>query len=267
MQTNVTPIWRNIPADLASRVEGCIPAAVERLAGKGGGCVFFRADDVAVPGRNLNGLLDMFKRHRAPLCLAVVPAWITAGRWHYLKDLGAGEPALWCWHQHGWRHVNHETDGKKQEFGASRGPSDIKRDLARGKRRLEDILGEAFYPAFTPPWNRCGFSTLQLLQELGYVAVSRSCGSQPEAPGELPDFCVNVDLHTRKERDPASGWRNLLEELQQAISSGRAGIMIHHQRMNAAAFDFLDILLTILVKKTEIQLLNFKDLVEKDIVG
>jgi peptidoglycan/xylan/chitin deacetylase (PgdA/CDA1 family) len=209
----------------------------------------------------------MFKRHRVPLCLAVVPAWITARRWQYLKDLGAGEPTLWCWHQHGWRHVNHETDGKKQEFGASRSPSDIKRDLVLGKRRLEDILGQAFYPVFTPPWNRCDISTLKLMRELGYVAVSRSCGSEPKAPGGLPDFCVNIDLHTRKEPDPASGWNNLLKELQRAISSGRAGIMIHHQRMNAAAFDLLDILLKIMVKHRQIQLIHFRDMAGNSIVG
>lgn len=267
MQINVAPIWRNIPADLVSRVERCIHVGLEKLASKGCCYIFFRADDVAVPGTNLNGLLDIFKRNRVPLCLAVVPAWITASRWQYLKELGARESALWCWHQHGWRHINHETGGKKQEFGDARSRSDIRRDLARGKNRLEDLMEGAFYPVLTPPWNRCGLSTLQVLQELGYVAVSRSCGIEPKAPGELTDFCVNVDLHTRKERDPASGWNNLFNELQQAISSARTGIMIHHQRMNAAAFDFLDILLKTLVKHREIQLLHFRDLVENGIVG
>ena len=73
--------------------------------------------------------------------------------------------------------------------------------------------------------------------------MSRSSGSQPQAPKELSDFCVNVDLHTRKERDPALGWRNLLDEFQQALSSDICGIMIHHQRMNDAAYDFLELLL------------------------
>ena len=36
--------------------------------------------------------------------------------------------------------------------------------------------------------------------------------------------------------------------------------MIHHQRMNAAAFDFLEMLIRILVKRRELQLLNFRDL-------
>jgi hypothetical protein len=52
-----------------------------------------------------------------------------------------------------------------------------------------------------------------------------------------------VDLHTRKETSPKSGWENLLEELSLALGSGRVGIMLHHQRMNDAAFRFLELLL------------------------
>ena len=92
----------------------------------------------------------------------------------------------------------------------------------------------------------------------GESFISR--GSQPKAPGELSDFWVNVDLHTRKERDPAIGWKLLLEELQSAISSKFCGIMIHHQRMNEAAFDFLEMLLGIIVKRRELQLVNYEDL-------
>ncbi len=117
-----------------------------------------------------------------------------------------------------------------------------------------------FYPVFTPPWNRCSLNTLQLLGELGYVAVSRYSGSMPQAPRGLPDFSANVDLHTRKEQNPAVGWENLLEELHQAISSKFCGIMIHHQRMNATAFDFLEMLIRILVKRRELQLVNYKGL-------
>jgi len=260
MQTYISPIWRHFPSDIVYRTERCIDIAAQRLENKGPGHIFFRADDVAAPGRNLAKLMDIFKRHRVPLCLAVVPAWLTGSRWQYLKGLGTKESSLWCWHQHGWRHINHETEGKKQEFGASRSRSDIKRDLVQGKRRLEDLMEAEFYPVFTPPWNRCSLDTLQLLGELGYVAVSRARGSMPQAPRGLPDFYADVDLHTRKERDPALGWKILLEELQSAISSKFCGIMIHHQRMNEAAFDFLEMLIRILVKRRELQLVNYKDL-------
>ena len=118
-----------------------------------------------------------------------------------------------------------------------------------------------FYPVFTPPWNRCSPSTLQLLRDLGYAAVSRGRGSRPKVPGELSEFLVNVDLHTRKEQDPVLGWRNLTNELQQALQSNCGGIMIHHQRMNEAAFDFLEMLLKILVRHKAIELIHFRDMV------
>jgi len=260
MQSFVSPIWRHLPSDLVARTEYCIHTACEQLKNKGYGYVFFRADDVAVPGRKFARLLDIFTRNRVPLCLAVVPARLTGKRWQYLKGRGAKADSLWCWHQHGWRHVNHETEGKKQEFGNALTASEIRRDLIRGKHRLEDLMEEAFYPVFTPPWNRCSLSTLQLLRELGYAAVSRSRGSKPQAPRGLSDFCVNVDLHTRKERDPAFGWNTLFNELQQAISSKFCGIMIHHQRMNEVAFDYLEILLKALIKHRGLKLVHFKDL-------
>ena len=204
----------------------------------------------------------------------------------WIFSSATGFPYVWPWSRHGlpkvagniskvWEQTNlrcgagTSTAGamstmksmvKKQEFGASRSRLNIKRDLVLGKRRLEDLMEAEFYPIFTPPWNRCSLGTLQLLGELGYVAVSRFRGSRPQAPRGLPDFYANVDLHTRKEQDPAVGWKNLLEELQQAISSKFCGIMIHHQRMNEAAFGFLEMLIRILVKRRELQLVNYKDL-------
>jgi peptidoglycan/xylan/chitin deacetylase (PgdA/CDA1 family) len=217
---------------------------------------------VAVPGKRFARLLNLFKHYRIPLCLAVVPAWLTRLRWHRIKGLGGKSASLWCWHQHGWRHVNHETVGKKQEFGSARTPSEIKQDLMRGKRRLEHLIEEAFYPVFTPPWNRCSLNTLQVLRDLGYVAVSRSRNSLPASPEELPDFSMDVDLHTRRETNPEASWNNLFTALQHSLSNGCSGIMIHHQLMNDAAFDYLEILLKILTNRKKIQLINFKDLAD-----
>ncbi len=84
----------------------------------------------------------------------------------------------------------------------------------------------------------------------------------PPAPRALPGFCVDVDLHTRKGIDPATEWSRLFAELTEYLFSGRCGIMIHHRKMNAAAFDFLEIRLKILKRHKRIRLLNFKDLVK-----
>jgi peptidoglycan/xylan/chitin deacetylase (PgdA/CDA1 family) len=157
--------------------------------------------------------------------------------------------------------VNHETTGKNEEFGSARPYSDIKHDLLKGKQRLEKILGNHFYPVFTPPWNRCNLKTLALLKECRYLAVSRNRDALPPSPQKLPDLCVDVDLHTRKDKDPASGWDRLFKVLKKDISSGRCGIMLHHHKMNAVAFDFLEILLKNLKGCKNIRLVNFKDLV------
>jgi hypothetical protein len=266
MHSHVSAIWRHLPSNLIPRTERCIDAACERLETTGSGYIYFRADDVAVPGKRFARLLSLFKRYRLPLCLAVVPAWLTCLRWQSIKWLGGKSSSLWCWHQHGWRHVNHETGGKKQEFGSARSTSEIKQDLIRGKQRLEHLMEEAFYPVFTPPWNRCSLNTLQVLRDLGYVAVSRSRNSPPASPEELPDFSMDVDLHTPRETNPEAGLNNLFETLQQSLSNGCSGIMIHHQLMNDAAFDFLEILLKALINRKKIQLVNFKDLADLKVI-
>lgn len=267
MSHNISAIWLQRPPDLGARIQGCIDAACDRSENKGPAYIFFRADDVAVPSRRFLQLMELFWRYRVPLCLAVVPARLTGLRWNYLQKAGKKNTSLWCWHQHGWRHLNHEKKGKKQEFGAARTVSEIQKDLMRGKQRLEALMGENFYPVFTPPWNRCSSDTLRMLPTLDYVAVSRSRHSRPRSPAGLPDFSVNVDLHTRKDRGPVSGWDQLLAELEQAIVSGRCGILIHHQMMNDVAFDFLERLLKSLINNKNLQAVHFKDLVAAKIFG
>ncbi len=260
MQPKVTALWRHLPPDLDARIADCIRNGCEKAQGQGAGTIFFRADDVAVPGRQFSRLMDLFSAYGVPLSLAVVPAALTRKRWQYLKGFEKKSPSRWCWHQHGWRHVNHETEGKKQEFGGGRKVSQIKRDLMRGKERLEMLMGDHFFPVFTPPWNRCSSSTLKLIKELGYAAVSRSRGSKTQSPRGLPDYFVNVDLHTRKEKGPAEAWEKLFSELRQAIASKHCGIMIHHRMMNGAAFDFIEVLIKKLVESQNLQPVNFRDM-------
>lgn len=250
------------PSNLAARIESCINTACERLTAADSVLIYFRADDIAAPGAKFSRMMELFSNYRIPLSLAVVPAWLTAQRWNALRSSAQGLSSLWCWHQHGWRHVNHEYADRSQEFGPARLQADVKDDLLKGRYRLENIIGDNFYPVFTPPWNRCNLQTLNLVKDCGFLAVSRNCGALPPAPRVLPDFCVDVDLHTRKEINPATEWSRLFAELTEYLSSGRCGIMIHHRKMNTAAFDFLEILLKILKRHQRIRLLNFKDLVE-----
>jgi peptidoglycan/xylan/chitin deacetylase (PgdA/CDA1 family) len=260
MPPNVSSIWHRQPSDVLSRTRRCVDEAFERLSGGRPGYIFFRDDDVAVPGQQFLQLRELFFRYRIPLNLAIVPAWLTRERWQSINALKQTSADLWCWHQHGWRHKNHEFTGKKQEFGPSRGDAALEDDILKGRRRLERIIGKDFYPVFTPPWNRCDARTLRFLKKHGFVAVSRSQNANRTMLAGLTNFCVNVDLHTRKERSSATGWDNFFEELGAAISSGICGIMLHHNRMNPAAFQFLEVLLEILSVRKDLRVVHFRQL-------
>jgi len=246
---NPAALWQNIPDDIHRWLHHCLDQVVTELSQGSGSIVFFRADDVAVPGRRLARLVDIFGRQQVPLTLAVVPAWLTETRWRRLFELCRRNRSLWCWIQHGWRHLNHEPQGKKVEFGPSRSFSRKRKDLQAGFQRLNRLLGDSFTPAFTPPWNRCDSETLEALEELGYQALSRNLGAQPPVSAALTEYPVSVDLHTRKEKDGESGWQNFFKELRESLGNGFCGIMIHHQRMNKAAFDFLELFLSELKRR------------------
>lgn len=225
--------------------------------------LFFRADDIGVPSKNFFLLIECFKKHSLPLCLATVPTWTTRRRLSELQKETGNKGTQWCWHQHGRRHLNYETSGKKQEFGPARTEDDIQASLSQGKKRLEGLLGTEFCPVFTPPWNRCSSATLEALPKLGFKALSRSRGATPRSAASFPDFQVNVDLHTRKSTSALLDMGQLLLELESSLASGRCGIMIHHQRMNSAAFAFLDLLLELLQNYPTIEPINFAEMVSK----
>jgi len=253
----ISALYHNLPPN----TEQLLRLAMERGLARGTGkaTLFFRADDIGVPGKQFTSLMELFRKQRLPLCLAVVPCWLTPSRFRKLQQLSGKNSSQWCWHQHGWLHRNHEKTGKKQEFGPGRSEAKQLTDLRHGKERLGSLMGNEFSPFFTPPWNRCSLETLHGLQNLGFQAVSRSRQAKPPAPPGLPDFQVNIDLHTRKEPDPATDLKALLTELEEGIASGRGGIMIHHQRMNPAAFHFLAILLDLAVSLPGLHSVRFQD--------
>lgn len=258
----VHPMWRTPDAGIMERVRRSLDEALAKASSPVP--FLFRADDIGAPGARFSEMIEPFLRHRVPVALAVVPAWLTVSRWRSLKRYNEKDPALWCWHQHGWRHRNHAPEGKKQEFGPGRTRGHLVNDLQRGKERLSEILEAAFEPIFTPPWNRMSLTALETVKGLGYRAVSRFAGAKPPPIEGLPDLFMDVDLHTRKEADPDTAWENVLKELRLAVMRGRCGIMLHHQRMNPHASTFLDALLGLLKEDARIRILHFRDLLPHD---
>ncbi len=250
---------KSIP-NLDQIIAKCLRKGHEQRTSQNHTLLFFRADDIGVPSAQYHRLIQLFLHHKMPLCLATVPTWLTTSRLEALTLDANINSSQWCWHQHGWLHKNHETSGKKQEFGPLRSYDAIKADLERGKIRLQKLLGSAFFPFFTPPWNRCGETTLIALKELHFQGLSRSKGAHPAPPPDLLDISINVDLHTRKEANHEEGLTNLLKELSTSLAGDVSGIMIHHQIMNDEAFRFLDILLQKISETPFIQPVHFKEI-------
>ncbi len=256
----ISSLYKNLPQNTEQMLQKTVADGLAQ--GTGSAHIFFRADDIGIPGQQFSKLIQLFTKHKIPLCLAVVPTWITENRLITLLEDTGPTSSQWCWHQHGWLHRNYEILGKKQEFGSTRSAKNQVADLKKGKERLKQILGEKFSPFFTPPWNRCSQDTLEGLQKLEFHAVSRSKNAKPAPPIGLSDFQVNIDLHTRKETDPEKCLHNLLSEISQGIAEGTGGIMIHHQRMNQTAFDFLDLLLYTIRTESRLQPILFQELLQ-----
>lgn len=221
--------------------------------------VWFRADDVGIPSANLFALLDCFRRHDVPLALAVVPSWLSASRWHVVQA-HALQGGRWCFHQHGRRHVNHQPSGRKSEFGTARSQEALLSDVLQGKQRLERLLQEAFFPVFTPPWNRMDGRMGNILQSLGFQAASRNDKAFFQEPLDFFEVPVNCDLHTRS-GTALETWADFYGEFQWWIAQGLLGVMLHHQRMNRCALEFLDILLKVLCAEPRIRLAGLDELV------
>ncbi|MDM8535735.1 hypothetical protein QUF70_03185 [Desulfobacterales bacterium HSG17] len=263
MKNVISPIWQSLPDNIEQKFENCIAKALTERVNNKIAVLLFRADGVGVPGKNFSRLMELFMKYNTPLSLAVVPGWLYESRWNVIKKLIPDKKkSLFCWHQHGWRHVNNGENGARYEFGSNRFLSDIIDDLESGWLRLESVLGRDFYPAFIPPWNTCDDATIQLIREMKYNCISRFQGIKPLTPKGLADFPVNVDLHTRDEQNQSIDWGKLYVELKYTISHSYCAIMIHHQNMNDNAFEFLEILLKIIGKKKNIKPVNLKTLCE-----
>lgn len=238
----VASIWKNPISTLVDSFDQWWSKLVPVIPNSG--CdVFFRADDIGYPGRQFSDMISVFKKHEVPLSLAVVPAWVNESRINELLETLGPDLSLWCMHQHGYRHRNCEKEGKKYEFGPSRDKKVISKELTKGRKKLDHLLGDNFCPYFTPPWNRCTSEAMHCLADLGFIAISRSINVTPCPLDNLPDLPINIDLHTLKEKTPANGIQRLQTQIETAVTTDYAGFMLHHQRMNQTSLLFLDYLL------------------------
>ncbi|HYE71987.1 MAG TPA: hypothetical protein VEF04_01600, partial [Blastocatellia bacterium] len=78
--------------------------------------IFFRDDDVDVDEPSLRRLLDLFIDRQLPIVLGIIPANLNDEGSALLKAASRASSGRVELVQHGWQHLNHETEGRKCEF-------------------------------------------------------------------------------------------------------------------------------------------------------
>jgi predicted glycosyltransferase len=226
--------------------------------------IFFRDDDIDEDEESLIRLLDLFLAHGVPLNLAVIPDLLTEATVKRLHRRELWIPESLGLIQHGWKHLNHEHEGRKCEFGISRSLADKFNDIARGKSRLEEAFGPRFYPAFTPPWNRCTQDTFGVLDELGFVVFSKDQGHAPIQDHNFREISTTLDLYRWKDGATLKPADEIVSALiSQMRELDTIGILLHHKVMDDKALTFLDQLLNELRRCPQIHFHTFKTLMQQ----
>jgi hypothetical protein len=220
---------------------------------------FFRDDDAGWDDAALLRLLDVFGEEAAPVDLAVIPAAIGEPMAQRLLDRRAPTAPGLRFHQHGFRHVNHEATGRKCEFGDSRGRAEQRGDIAAGRARLGELFGAALDPFFTPPWNRCSQTTVEVLSGLGFAALSRDATAAALRLDGLAEVPIDVDW-ARREHPRGPGFVAVGARLADALARRPVvGVMLHHARLGEEDAGALRDLLRLLAGHGNARLANMGD--------
>ena len=235
--------------------------------------VFFRDDDAGWEDERLLTLLDVFDEQRAPIDLAVIPQALTRELALDLCVRRARARDRLGLHQHGYAHTNHETTGRKCEFGPARAAEQQAQDVMVGQLRLRALLG-VIDPIFTPPWNRCTQATVEAVQMSGLKVLSRDAGAAALELGGLRDCPVHVDW-CKWTNTPTPDWAMLDQQLALAVKQGEPGgdrnvaadgantlgVMLHHAVMVDADWQMLRKLLALLHQHPRVRLNLMRELV------
>lgn len=208
---------------------------------------FFRDDDTGWENDSLWGLLDRAQANGVHIDLAVIPTEIDDKLADELCDRAS--TGLVHLHQHGFRHVNHEKDGRKYEFGPSRSHDQQLADIAQGSAMIGDLLHPHVEPIFTPPWNRCTDQTAVALANLGFDILSRDHTADPFGMAELAEVPVSVDWFAKAKNAPWARDR-VAEQITKriGISRGPVGVMLHHAITNEEHLGLVDELFSVVAE-------------------
>lgn len=209
---------------------------------------FFRDDDAGWEDVRLLALMREFEVHQLPVDLAAIPEALGEDIAAELQMRLDATPNLVGIHQHGCRHINHESNGRKYEFGPARSAHEQHADLTAGKKRLVTLLGSRIDPIFTPPWNRCTQVTVDQLGKLGFRVLSRDRSAQALNRAALAELPIVLDW-CRFYREGAGDLSVIVHGLVEQLGAPvPLGIMLHHAVMDTRQLGLTGELLQLLAR-------------------
>lgn len=217
--------------------------------------IFFRNDDLGWMPQQFDKMLSIFRKHQLPLCAAAIPLYCqdTYKANHFSSDKDILEV-----HTHGYSHLDHQSSGKKAEFGAERTVEGVTYDLKKAYAITKSLFPEQFYPAFTPPWNRIEGQFIKLLSGAGFKVLSRDPGKLANVDSII-DLNIDIDIHTSKKgkiTDPLK----IISAIEQTWSEKDiCGVMLHHKHMEDNDFLVLDLLLAE-INKRQFKVVKYNDI-------
>lgn len=220
--------------------------------------LFFRNDDLGWMPQQFEKLLSLFRKHELILCAAAIPLY---SKDSYKKGAFASDSKVLEVHSHGYSHLDHQNHGKKAEFGSSRSLESVRGELLRSREITQELFGDLYFEAFTPPWNRIDESFYELLPEVGFKILSRDGDKTAQVSG-LKNLNIDVDVHTSKKgklQTPESIWSEVQKIWEQ---KNICGVMLHHKHMDDQDFAVLDLFLQ-QVKEQHIPVLSYREMHER----
>src|SRR5262249_23922170 len=223
--------------------------------------LFFRDDDVDEDEETLRRLLRLFIRREAPIKWGVIPGRLPSAGSGLLSQYVSAAPALLELNQHGWRHLNHESEGPKCEFGPGRTYAEQLADLARGQGRMTEAFGPRWFPVFIPPWNRCSEDTYRVLDQLGFRALSAKQGNSVVTGRRFKEISITLDLYRWRGGASLMPSEEIVDDLIVQIPRRQTiGVMLHHKVMDERAFSFLSSMLDTLASYPIVRFHTFQSL-------
>jgi hypothetical protein len=186
--------------------------------------LWWRDDDAVTATPELGDLLRI--AGATPVALAVIPALATA-------TLAASLCAAPCVAvlQHGWRHANRATEGKKSEYPSGLPTSVAAAEIAAGRDRLVALFGPRALPVFVPPWNRIAPELLATLTEGGIASVSTIASQNGHtASSGMPAGLGLVDVHV-----DLTDWKGSRGFIGTAAALGSLVFWLRYSRLGDAA--------------------------------